>query len=252
MSDVTYKVVYCVHIYIWFSVGYCSYTDQSTMSSSEKEQVQTQTQTETQSDTTSTTAGTAEVASIVVESEGQNGEEGDVELPTATATSTSKTVDQKGAATADGTQSTDVEQTQDQELTYLDKSLINWTVEDVCAWATSETALPERVVEKLAEHRFTGPTLAQLTERKLRGFGAEEEDAQHAEKAIDTLLTMKAKEDPIEDVKVLAKFTQMARGWRHRRATLTEVARKFILSSVAVTSFWVHLLPVCSAKTGKR
>ena len=225
-------------------------TNQPTMSSSsEKEQTQTQTQTETQSETTSTAAGTAEVASIVVESEGQNGEEGDVELTTATATSTSKTVDQKGA---DGTQSTGVEQTHDQELTYLDKSLINWTVEDVCAWATSETALPERVVEKLAEHRFTGPTLAQLTERKLRGFGAEEEDAQHAEKAIDTLLTMKAKEDPIEDAKALAKCTQMARGWRHRRATLTEVARKFILSSVPVSSFWVHLLPVCSAKTGKR
>eukprot|EP01138_Halocafeteria_seosinensis_P013124 gb/GECG01013403.1/.p1 GENE.gb/GECG01013403.1/~~gb/GECG01013403.1/.p1 ORF type:complete len:789 (+),score=81.43 gb/GECG01013403.1/:1-2367(+) len=167
---------------------------------------------------TTNTAGTVGEASITVESEAPSAE-AEIEIPT---TDKKPAEDQKIHSTGSTDVANKQQSSDQQEQTYLDKSLINWTVEDVCAWAKSETALPDRVIEKLLEHRFTGPMLTQLTERRLHGFGADDEDARHAENAIDTLLTMKAKEDPIQDAQALTKCTQLRRGWKHRRATLTE------------------------------
>lgn len=112
-------------------------------------------------------------------------------------------------------------------LSYTEKSLKDWTVEDVRDWAASETALPRNVVEELVEHRFHGPMLAQLTSKRLEGFGASPEDAEHAEKAIENLLTTKAEEDPLEDVQELATLTRLRRGWKSRKASVTETPRTF-------------------------
>lgn len=94
---------------------------------------------------------------------------------------------------------------------FKEKGLSHWDTRDVLEWAEAQPSVPDTVAAELADHRFRGVDLPQLTKQKLQAYGVDSDEASQVQDAVESLLVERAREDPVEDVEALLKLTEGAK-----------------------------------------
>eukprot|EP01138_Halocafeteria_seosinensis_P000386 gb/GECG01000399.1/.p1 GENE.gb/GECG01000399.1/~~gb/GECG01000399.1/.p1 ORF type:complete len:776 (+),score=105.81 gb/GECG01000399.1/:1-2328(+) len=94
---------------------------------------------------------------------------------------------------------------------FKEKPLSRWDTRDVLEWAEEQNSVPDTVASELADHRFRGIDLPQITKQKLQAYGIDSDEASQAQDAVENLLVERAREDPLEDVETVLKLTESAK-----------------------------------------